>query len=39
MAARMKLWWRSKLAMVDRLAMADRVAGALARALAEGSHI
>jgi hypothetical protein len=39
MAARMKLWWRSKLAMVDRLAMADRLAGALARVLADGSHV
>lgn len=30
MAARMKLWWESELATVDRLA------GALARALADG---
>jgi hypothetical protein len=33
MAARMKLWWGSKLAMVDGLV------GALARALADGSHV
>lgn len=39
MAARMKLWWGSKLAMVDRLAIADGLVGALARALADGSHV
>ncbi|TIS99195.1 MAG: hypothetical protein E5W87_22740 [Mesorhizobium sp.] len=39
MAARMKLWWGSKLAMVDRLAMADGLVGALARVLADGSHV
>lgn len=31
--------WRSKLAMADRLAMDYCLAGALARALADGSHI